>query len=142
MKHNSILKERKKIVLFRNARFDKKISDEWWDEWHHELFKIDSTIVLIDVLSPDIVSKLNNKCLEYSSKNLRHLGAFFSCCDLYVSADTGPMHLACASQAKTLALFNKTNIQTYGTLGKNDLTLDINSLCPKDVAAITYQQLT
>lgn len=142
LKKNNMQRNSKIIALFRNARYDKKISDTWWNEWHQELLKIDSSIILIDVLSPDIISKLNHQCLEYSSKNLRNLGAFFSCCDLYVSADTGPLHLSCASQAKTLALFNKTDIKTYGTLGENNLTLDINNLSLKDVAGITYKQLT
>ena len=141
LERNNRRKEGKKIALFRNARFDKKISDAWWNTWHQELLKIDANVVVIDILSPDIVLKLNSDCIEYSSKNLRSLGAFFSCCDLYVSADTGPMHLACASQAKTLALFNKTDSSSYGTLNKNDLTLDINRLSPKEVAMITYQQL-
>jgi len=142
LKKNNIQRDRKIIALFRNARFDKKIPDEWWNEWHQELLKIDPTITIIDVLSPDILSKLNNQCLEYSSKELRNLGAFFSCCDLYISADTGPLHLSCASQAKTLGLFNKTDIKTYGPLGENNLALDINNFSSKDVACITYKQLT
>jgi len=141
LQKNNIEKESKVIALFRNARFDKKIADVWWREWHKELLKIDATIVVIDVLSPDIVSKLNSQCLEYSSKNLRNLGAFFRCCNLYISADTGPLHLSCASQAKTMALFNKTDRESYGTLSENDTTVDINNLSAKDVAAITYKQL-
>jgi len=96
---------------------------------------------VIDILSPDILSRLNNDFLEYSNKNLRILGAFFSLCDMYISADTGPMHLASASNAKTLALFNKTNIESYGTLGKKDKTLDIENLTAKNVAQLTYEHL-
>ena len=132
----------KTVALFRNARFDKKIPDEWWDRWHKELLKLDNNITVIDILSPDILTKLNSNCLEYSNKNLRILGAFFSCCDIYVSADTGPLHLSCASNAKTVALFNKTDIKTYGTLGKNNLTIDINDLSEEEVAGLFYGQLT
>jgi len=131
----------KKIALFRNARFDKKISDSWWIEWHKELLKLDKNIVVIDVLSPDITQKLNDDVLEYFNKDLRKLGAFFSVCDLYISADTGPLHLATASKAKVIALFNKTDAKTYGTLNKKDLTIDINNKTPKDIAEITIKQL-
>lgn len=139
-KHN-IEKRSKVIALFRNARFDKKIDDDWWNEWHQELLKEDSDIVIIDVLSPDILTKLNEKCLEYSNKNLRMLGSFFHACDVYISADTGPMHLACASKAKTVALFNKTDIQTYGTLGSDNVTIDIETKTPKDIALLTNKIL-
>ena len=127
----------KVIALFRNARFDKKITDEWWNEWFYELMKFDEDIVVIDILSPDILTKLNADVLEYSNKNLRALGAFFHVCSAYVSADTGPLHLALASDAKVLALFNKTDATVYGTLGARSKTIDINGLSPKEVASIT-----
>ncbi|SFV75653.1 Lipopolysaccharide heptosyltransferase III [hydrothermal vent metagenome] len=134
-------KKGKTIALFRNARFDKKIEDKWWLEWYEALITIDSSLIVIDILSPDIPKKLHQDMLEYQNKNLRLLGAFFRACDLYVSADTGPLHLALASQANTLALFNKTSIQIYGTLGGNNKTIDINNLSPQEVANITYAQL-
>ena len=131
----------KVVALFRNARLDKKIQDEWWQAWHEEFLKLDKEIVIVDILSPDILSKLNNNCLEYSNKNLRALGAFFQACSIYVSADTGPMHLASASQANTFALFNKTDILTYGTLGDTNKTIDINNMTPKEVAKASYDYL-
>lgn len=129
------------IVFFRNARFDKKLDDTWWQQYYETLKKIDNKLVVIDILSPDIPQKLNNEVLEYSNKNLRILGAFFQACNLYVSADTGPLHLACASKAKVVALFNKTNPDIYGTLGKENLTLDIESYSQEEIASITYKQL-
>lgn len=129
------------ITLFRNARFDKKIADHWWNQWHQELLKIDNNIVLIDILSPDIIKKLNENTLEYSNKNLRLLGAFFKESDLYISADTGPLHISSASGAKTLGLFNKTDIKKFGVFGKNNLSLDITQLSPKEVAIMTYKHL-
>ncbi|MEN4045538.1 glycosyltransferase family 9 protein [Sulfurimonas sp. NWX367] len=139
---NNIDTDTKVIAIFRNARFDKKISDEWWNEWVDTLLKLDENIVIIDILSPDIPTKLNEKVLEYANKDLRVLGAFFQACDLYVSADTGPMHLAVASGAKVLALFNKTDIQVYGALGKQNRTINIEKLSPGDVAHITTDFLS
>jgi len=136
---NYINTEKKVIAIFRNARFDKKISDEWWSEWLDALQKEDEDVVIIDILSPDIPTKLNDKVLEYSNKNLRILGAFFKSCDLYVSADTGPMHLAVASGAKVLALFNKTNMEVYGALGERNKTIDVENLSPEAVAKITAE---
>ena len=141
LQEHHISKDAKIITIFRNARFDKKISDSWWSEWIELLVKKDENIIIIDILSPDIPKKLNDKVLAYSNKNLRILGAFFQTCDLYVSADTGPMHLAVASGAKVLALFNKTDIKIYGALGEGNRTINIENLSQEQIVAITLEQL-
>jgi ADP-heptose:LPS heptosyltransferase len=138
---NKISTDKKIIAIFRNARFDKKLSETWWSKWLESLLKLDENIVVIDILSPDIPEKLNDKVLGYSNKDLRLLGAFFAACDLYVSADTGPMHLAVASKAHILALFNKTEIEIYGALGTNNKTILLEHETPSDIAKITMQLL-
>jgi len=140
-KENGITQEQKIIAIFRNARFDKKIANEWWGEWLTALLQKNPNIVVVDILSPDIPEKLNDNVLAYGNKDLRILGAFFRACNLYVSADTGPMHLAVASGAKVLALFNKTNMEVYGALGANNKTIDIEKLTPQQVANITLERL-
>jgi len=67
---NNISADKKVIAIFRNARFDKKISDSWWIEWHKELLKLDKNIVVIDVLSPDITQKLNDDVFFDKKKGL------------------------------------------------------------------------
>ncbi|WP_457747924.1 glycosyltransferase family 9 protein [Sulfurimonas sp.] len=134
---SNIKRENAKVVaLFRNARFDKKIEDSWWSELIIELQKIDANFVFVDILSPDIPNKLNDNVLEYANKDLRKLGAFFTVCDLFVSADTGPLHLAVASGAKIAALFTKTEVHVYGALGEKNKNIDINNLNAKDVAKL------
>jgi len=137
LQEHQITENKKIITIFRNARFDKKISDSWWSEWVALLLKENKDLIVIDILSPDIPQKLNDKVIAYGNKNLRILGAFFQACDLYVSADTGPMHLAVASGAKVLALFNKTDIKVYGALGEGNKTIDIENLSIAEVAKIT-----
>ena len=134
---NNIATDKKIIALFRNARFDKKISNEWWNKWIDTVLKINPNILFIDILSSDISTKLNEKVIEYTNKDLRVLGAFFRASDLYVSADTGPMHLAVASGAKVLTFFNETDMNLYGALGENNKTIDIKNLSPQEAAKIT-----
>jgi len=135
-KHKIQKEEHKVVAIFRNARFDKKIADAWWIELIDELKKLDDSLIFIDILSPDIPTKLSDDVLEYATKDLRKLGAFFQVCDLFISADTGPLHLAVASKANIAALFTKTEIEIYGALGKNNKNIDINNLTPQDVAKL------
>jgi len=135
LNENHITRENHKVVaLFRNARFDKKIQDEWWRELIEAMKKEDDSFIFVDILSPDIPTKLDDNLLEYATKDLRELGAFFRVCDLFISADTGPLHLAVASQAKIAALFTKTEIPIYGALGEKNKNIDINNLSPQKVA--------
>ncbi len=47
-------------------------------------------------------------------RSLMETSAYFSCFRLFVSADTGPMHLAVALRIPTLTLFIKSNMIQYG----------------------------
>ncbi len=127
-------KKTKAVALFRNARFEKRLSDTWWSEFVDTLLQKYHDIAIIDILSPDVPTPLNEKVLSYSNKNLRKLGAFFHACDAYISSDTGPMHLAQASGAKVFALFNKTNPASFGVLDGCGKNIIIDHLTPQEVA--------
>lgn len=47
-------------------------------------------------------------------ESLIETAAFFSCFKLFISGDTGPMHLAAALDLPTLTIFVDSNIQQYG----------------------------
>jgi len=122
------------VAIFRGARFDKKLPDEWWREFVEALQQKNRQLLVIDILSPDVPNALSEDTATYSNKNLRSLGAFFFACDAYVSADTGPLHLAAASGANTTALLNKTNPAVYGVLGPRGLNLEVEKMSVTDVA--------
>ncbi len=51
---------------------------------------------------------------------LKELGALFSRADLVVANDTGPMHMAVAMKAKTIALFGPTSPEITGPYGSGN----------------------
>lgn len=117
-------KKGRKIGIFRNARYDKKLSDDFWKELIEELQKqSDSELVFVDILSPDVPVKLTEEMYEYAQKDLRKLAAFMANLDAFICGDTGPMHLASASGVSTIALFKTTAPDLYGTLKENDYSL-------------------
>lgn len=125
----------RRIALFRDARFEKKIDSEWWREWYSEMKRLNPDAVFIDILSPDVKDRLAEGVYLLSEKNLRFLGGILSQMSLFVCGDTGPMHLASASGVPTVALFKATAPALYGTLGESDLSLNIASMPPQAVAA-------
>ena len=116
--------EGKVIGVFRNARYDKKLPDDFWKDLLEVLKKhAKEPIVFVDILSPDIPIKLQADMLEYSQKDLRKLAAFMASLDAFLCGDTGPMHLASASGVPTIALFQTTAPDLYGTLKQDDRSI-------------------
>lgn len=46
--------------------------------------------------------------------SVRMFAAMVSCCDLFVTSDSGPMHLACAVGTRTVAIFQRRNHHHWG----------------------------
>jgi heptosyltransferase-3 len=46
--------------------------------------------------------------------SVRMFAAMVAACDLFVTADSGPMHLACAVKTRTVAIFQKADHQHWG----------------------------
>lgn len=130
-------KKGRKIGIFRNARYDKKLPDDFWKELIEELQKqSDSELVFVDILSPDVPVKLAEEMYEYAQKDLRKLAAFMANLDAFICGDTGPMHLASASGVPTIALFKTTAPDLYGTLKESDRSIVLKD---KNIQQITQE---
>lgn len=141
LQKNDIGKDTLVVALFRNARFEKKLPDIWWKNFIEAMKKQNENYIFIDILSPDVPSKIMEDILEYSNKDLRKLAAFFTHCDAFISADTGPLHLAAASGVMTIGLFNHTIIAAYGTIGEHNLNLDLNEMDEEEAAKRVSEKL-
>jgi len=133
-------KDSKMIAIFRDARFEKKFNNQFWQELISNLQQKDN-ITFIDILSPDVPTKLTSTILSYSQKDLKKLAAFLSLLDGFICADTGPMHLASASGVSTIALFKTTTPKLYGTLKPNDLSIVTQEKTISQISDIILQQL-
>ncbi|HQP91712.1 MAG TPA: lipopolysaccharide heptosyltransferase II [Candidatus Omnitrophota bacterium] len=54
---------------------------------------------------------------------LKQLGALFQMSDVVISADSGPLHIATAVDAKTIAIFGPTDPEITGPLGRGDFSV-------------------
>lgn len=61
--------------------------------------------------------------------NLRQLGALLKKCNLLVSADTGPMHIAAGVGTPVVALFGPTDPRRTGPIGENHVVLTRDLPC-------------
>lgn len=78
--------------------------------------KIDQTVIV------EIENKMKNSGIQYKVLNdlaIKKLGAILSLIDLYITNDTGSMHIAGFSNAKMISLFGPTNPSEWAPKGKN-----------------------
>ncbi len=123
----------KTIGFFTDARDRKRLPAGWWAAWVEAIRTRAPEAGLVQLVAPGASPAYPGvPCIE--SADLRRLGAMLANLDLFVSCDTGPMHLASAAGVATIGLFTVTSPVRYGPIGPEDLALEINGMEPAQVA--------
>ncbi|WP_339836460.1 glycosyltransferase family 9 protein [uncultured Flavobacterium sp.] len=120
-KLNSIVsyKEKQTISIFTFATGNKCYSEDWWNEFYSKLLVQFPNYNIVEILPFENVSQINFKAPTYYSKDIREIAAFISNTAFFIGADSGMMHLACATKTPVIGLFAVTPIEKYGPFGKN-----------------------
>lgn len=124
---NQILKsEQKTISLFTYATGNKCYSEAWWTDFYNALKIYFPDYLFIEILPVENISMLNFAIPSFYSKDVREIAGVIANTDLFIGADSGMMHLASASQAKTIGLFSVTDVNTYSPYGNGSTAIDTN----------------
>lgn len=105
--------DRKTIGLFTYATGEKRLSKDWWEEMYAKLQTTFPEYNIIEILPKENVSQISFKAPSYYSRDIREIGAFMYNTSIFIGADSGMMHLACASQTPTIGLFSITKDEVY-----------------------------
>lgn len=122
------------FAYFRGARGAKIIPDSTWLDIRARFDKAmqargNDRVRWIEILSPDISAPLVPGTVTYQSADLRQLAAVLRATDVFLCADTGPLHLADAADARCVGLYNVTNPLHYGCLNEHSINVtDIDNL--------------
>lgn len=128
------------FAYFRGARGAKIIDDRVWRDIRTRFdVAAPSDVRWVEILSPDIRTPLLPATATFESADLRRLGCMLRHVDLFICADTGPLHLADAAQASCVGLYNVTEPKHYGCLNNHSVNVtDIENL---DASAILARVL-
>ena len=75
-------------------------------------------------LVADITCKMKHKAYNFAGKTtLKQLGALVQKAKLFISGDTGPLHITAAVGTPTVSLFGPTNPERYAPLGDLHIVL-------------------
>ena len=122
------------IAYFCGARGTKARSREWWRALLAPLHARLPGARFIEVLAPGVYEPAVTFAQPYATPSLRTLAAVIANTDLFLSLDTGPMHLASATGTPTIGLFAETDPGMFGPLGDHDLAINTAGSTSSDIA--------
>lgn len=129
------------IGFFTNATGEKRLPASWWREWAETIRSSSDSPRLVQVVPPGAGESLLPGIATLSLKDLDRLAACIALFDLFVAADSGPMHLAAAAGTPTIGLFRATDPADYAPLGRHCLAVATGSETAKGVAERTLRHL-
>ncbi|HEV7489767.1 MAG TPA: glycosyltransferase family 9 protein [Rhodanobacteraceae bacterium] len=122
------------IGLFTSATGPKRLGAQWWRQFATRLAARAPGVPILEIVPVSGAAVLGDGFPTFYSSDLRRLACVLSGLSLFVSADCGIMHLACASGTPTVALFSVTDAKMWGPYGSRDAVLEIGTRTPEQVA--------
>lgn len=122
------------IGIFANATGPKLLGEAWWTRFLQVLETQHPDCRIVEIVPASGRSMLSSKYPAYFSSDLRKLASVLSGLAVYISADCGIMHLACASDVTTMGIFTATSGGEWGPYGLGRHTITAHGMAPEDVA--------
>jgi len=122
------------IGFFASARGKKNLGMQWWRDFWQAYLEVRPDTAPLEVLPSASHPPVNGEFATVHCPSPRMLAATISHVSGFFSADTGPMHLASAAGAPTIAFYNWTHPQTFGPIGPKDVAMFVNGMTPQQVA--------
>ena len=83
-----------------------------------------------EILHEPQISNVKSQILNLAGKtDLRELSALISECDVFLTNDSGPMHIGYAVRTPLVAIFGSTDPELTGPLGKGNIVIKKNIEC-------------
>ena len=121
------------IAIFTFATGDKCYSEDWWIDFYEKLILNFPDYNIIEVLPVENVSQIKFKAPTFYSKDIREIASFISNTKIFIGADSGMMHLACATKTNVIGLFSVTPKEKYGPFGINKTGINTNEISKDEI---------
>jgi heptosyltransferase-3 len=134
-------KSRQKYVFgfYSHAANFKAIDDAWWRRFWDAFLELEPDALPVEFLSLSRKQPADARFPALALPSLRDLAATVSATRMFISTDTGPMHLASSTSVPTVGLFHASNPDLYRPLKPTDLAIDLSNCCPATAAQRCHQ---
>jgi heptosyltransferase-3 len=120
--------------FFAHAANLKLIDRSWWLQFWQAFLALEPQAVPVEFLPSPAHAPIDARFVALHLRSTRELTAAIAATRMFISTDTGPMHLASTTAVPTVALFQASDPGLYGPLKPDDLAIDITHCTPREVA--------
>jgi heptosyltransferase III len=120
--------------FFAHAANLKLIDRSWWLAFWEAFLALEPLAIAVEFLPSPAHPATDARFVSLHLRSTRELTAAIAACRMFISTDTGPMHLASTTTVPTVALFQASDPALYGPLKPDDLAIDITRCPPREVA--------
>jgi heptosyltransferase III len=120
--------------FFAHATGLKTVERAWWMEFWRAFLELDPDVIPLEFLPSSTSTLIDARFASMYCPSLRELTAAIAATHMFISADTGPMHLASSTPVPTVALFRASDPALYGPLKGTDAVINITESTPQLVA--------
>jgi ADP-heptose:LPS heptosyltransferase len=117
--------------FFAHATALKTLDRRYWVEFWDAFLALEPQARPIEFLPGPHTAPTVPRFASLHIRSPRALAATIAATRLFISADTGPMHLASATTVPTVALFCATDPALYGPMKPSDLALEVAQYPPQ-----------
>jgi hypothetical protein len=131
------------VALFTHASGGKRYEDGWWRQLFGTLRSQFPDHAFLEILPVHGHASLAGLVPTYYSSSPRRLASIISAAQLFVTADCGVMHLACAACGpRVIGLFQRTDPAVYGPYGNGNRAVSTLGRSAADLAADIARSLS
>jgi len=120
--------------FFAHASGRKALEPAWWRTFWRTFLDLEPDALPLEFLQPSRCVPVDPSFPHVRFSSLRTMAGAIAATRLFISADTGPMHLAACTPVPTVGLFRASRLDHYRPLKPCDLAIDIAHRSPQDVA--------
>jgi len=127
------------VGFFAYATGAKTIERAYWEQFWAAFLQLAPEAVPLEILPRPDSAPFDARFASLHVRTPHRLAAVMAELGMFISADTGPMHLASSTTVPTVALFRASDPMHYGPLKPADLALDVTQHSPAALAQILHR---
>jgi heptosyltransferase III len=120
--------------FFAHAANLKLIDRTWWVTFWDAFLALEPQAIPVEFLPSPVHAATDARFPSLHVPSTRGLTAAIAATRMFISTDTGPMHLASTTAIPTVGLFLASDPGLYGPLQPDDLAINISRSSPREVA--------
>jgi len=124
--------------FFAHASGRKALGASWWRAFWPAFLALEPDVLPVEFLPPGGGGPVDETFAHVQFSSLRAMAGAIAATRLFISADTGPMHLACCTPVPTVGLFRASRLDLYRPLRPCDLAIEVAHRSPQEVAQCVW----